>query len=413
MLTERAGLWGAALVAALLSCGAVEAQTAQKPSPPSQICVNDKCVATPSAAAAGTIKWNPGHYMASYSIVKRGGQVDQSELNDVLNAPAQIVGFRVFFNWDALESDTQGAYTFSYLDSLIAQLKAKNKRLVLVVLPGFFSGFRPPPIPRYILTSSAYGPAPSGSWDGLNYGWWGSSSYASGASLQRTAVNERWIALHQALGARYDNEPYFEAIMLQETSWIEGTQVGAPDLDNAAWLANRESMLEATLTAFPTTNVVEENSWTGTATLTQQEENWMSQHRVAAGNADTWGQSYISASGIAQALPWGIAAYLGVQAPGSSITSSDMRSSIPYMADVEGPDIGATYNGTVNIPGGTWTPQDVLNALNQTYRATHAFWTRIVPSENTGAPAATMWSNLLPFLESNPLLNTAYPKSYQ
>jgi hypothetical protein len=350
--------------------------------------------------------------MASGSIVYRGTQLDPGELSDMLNSPSQIIGFRAFFSWDALESDTPGAYTFSYLDSLIAQLKAKNKRLVLVVLPGKFSGFGPPSIPQYILTDPTYGPAPSGSWGGFNYGWWGSASYASGAALQRTAVNNRWIALHQALGARYDSEPYFEAIMLQENSWIEGTQVGAPDQNDSAWIANRETMLTATVAAFPTTSVVEQNSWTTTVTPTQQEEQWMMQHRVAASNADVWGQSYITKFGIATALPWGVAAYLGVQSPSSSATPSDMRGYIPYMADVEGPDFGATYNGTVNISGGPFTPQDLLNALNQTYKATHDFWTRIIPAQNTGAPDASMWSNLLPFLVSNPLLNTAYPLGY-
>jgi len=50
--------------------------SATQPDPPPQVCVNNHCVSTPSpggpTAGFGTIKWNPGHYMASDGLMSAG-----------------------------------------------------------------------------------------------------------------------------------------------------------------------------------------------------------------------------------------------------------------------------------------------------------------------------------------------------
>jgi len=62
--------------------------------------------------------------------------------------------------------------------------------------------------------------------------------------------------------------------------------------------------------------------------------------------------------------------------------------------------------------GGPWTPLDLINAFNQTYKASHVFWTHLVGTEtvNSGTvPDAAKWPNLAAVCAANPLTNTAYP----
>jgi hypothetical protein len=73
------------------------------------------------------------------------------------------------------------------------------------------------------------------------------------------------------------------------------------------------------------------------------------------------------------------------------------------MLDVEGPDLGA-YGAS------GYAPLDICNALNQSYKASHAFWTYL--ESNSQAPAAALWPALAATAAANPLTNTTYPKNY-
>src|SRR5580658_6312190 len=91
-----------------------------------------------SGKLARTIKWNPGHYMASYKVLYPDNTLAdvQGELNDLRNQDA-IVGYRVLIAWSALEDD-EGKYTFAVLDDIFNHLKAaygKPKHMVVVVVP--------------------------------------------------------------------------------------------------------------------------------------------------------------------------------------------------------------------------------------------------------------------------------------
>jgi hypothetical protein len=309
-------------------------------------------------------------------------------------------------------------YQFSQIDEHLAYLKTKldaPRHYALTVLPGTFTstGSSKDVLPNYIITDPAMGPSPTPG----SYGWWGGkgNGNTSAAALHRSAVNDRWIALVKALGAYFDPEPYFEAFVVQEDSWAEGalSTNGCPDYSNSAYLQSLKSFLSAAVAAFPHTNVVQQNSWVGVATDAQELADWMTKNRVAPGNADTWGQSFIAAKGIAGSLPWGVAAYAGVVSPGSKWSPPyDMRPLIRYMPDVEAPDVGL-FGG---IGGGPFTPADLMNALNQTLEASHVFWS-IIPDKTTGILAPNdagqvWWTNLCAFLASHPLTSSAYPPAY-
>src|SRR5271156_1842532 len=123
----------AALLGALVFVGvnarAQPLASPARPKPPDQVCVNGQCAASSSASTAGgPIKWNPGHYMASYGVVysSQSTAFMQTETNDLNNHDA-IVGYRMAITWGAMEP-TQGNYDFSAIDTTLQRLKtAYNK----------------------------------------------------------------------------------------------------------------------------------------------------------------------------------------------------------------------------------------------------------------------------------------------
>jgi len=407
------------LLLGLLMMSSVAAVHAAKPTPPKSLCVNDTCSSTPTGTA-GPIKWNPGHYMASGAVLYAGSTLStvQAEMDD-LNGWDKILGYRVFITWGALET-AKGQYDFSLLDAILNRLKThydKPKRLVIALLPGRWGGTMGDndkrALPLYLQQSSEYGPSPVSG----RYGWWGpnsggKSTGAYSAALYRPAVMDRFIALVRALGAHYDNDPYFEAIMIQENSWIVGMWPGAPDYSatSTAPLTQFKRLLTASTDAFPHTNVVMENTWLATVTPTIQLTQWMIANRIQPGTADVLGQSAFDNHNYSSALCWGLQAYLGIANGG--IPALDLRPQARAMVDVESAELSGNYFAKY---GGPFTPLDIVNALNKTYKASHAFWAHFFGNETSYGtiPAAAKWKNLAATVSANPLTNTSYPPNYK
>jgi len=387
----------------------------------------------PPPVSGGAIKWNPGHYLASEGTVGLGTTIANSQNLPyelaALNNQDAFVGYRIFVTWAALEP-TEGNYDFSIITSangtgVLDYLKTKlnvRKHLVLVVLPGSFTSTTASKstIPQYILSDSTYGPSPvSGS-----YGWWGGAGNGntSSACLYRPAVAARWNALQQALGSAFDSEPYFEAVMFQEDSWVEGAWGSnhAPDYPGGSGPKGTLQMYETTLTvtakAFPHTNIIEENTWCcGTPDPTNQLEKFMIKNRIAPGTADTYGQTWIDAHN-GELQNWGLDFYIGLIASFNSSNQqiftpgTDYRSQMPSMLDIEGPDLGVYQNMGGPIGAGGWTPQDICNALNKSYNTSHAFWTYLGNGSNI--PPTAQWNNLAAAVTKCPLINIKYPAVY-
>lgn len=354
-----------------------------------------------------------------------------SEMDD-LNNWNNILGYRLTVTWGALEP-SEGTYNFSVLDAVLNRLQTQYnmpKRLVIALVPGSFAAGLgsndASTIPLYIQQNSAYGPSPLSA----SYGWWGAtsggaSSGAYAAAIWRPAVMDRLIALVQALGAHYDGQPYFEGLLFQEDAWIVGAaeaSPAAPDYSDSAMVAQLERLLAAATAAFPHTSVAMENTWLGYPTSTQTFEQWMVNNRIAPSSSDTVGQSAFTNYNYANnGLAWGLQAYMGIQATaaGSTWSPVNMLSQAHAMMDVEGPDIAGTNFAQLGAAEG-FQPLDIIAALNQTYHASHAFWTHYFGNEgvwpgsgtvSTVAPWA-MWSNMAPVLSSNPLTTTSYPADY-
>jgi len=368
------------------------------------------------ASASHSIKWNPGHYLASNGILGPGGQftvqppgtwnqflVELSQLNNQDN----VVGYTALVYWSALEP-SQDKYDFSQISALLNYLKThfnKPKHLVLVVMPGK-NGTTDArgAIPKYIANSSMYGPSPVAG----SYGWWGGkgNGVTAVAALHRPAVMERWIKLHEKLGEAFNGDPNFEAILFAEDSWVIGASKnnGAPDWNGATALANWENLITATTTAFPNTNVIVENTWLDTPLRTQQLEDFMLENRAAPGTQDTYGQTWVDQHGGAL-NNWGLSEYVGKAISAAyPALGPDMRSRMHSMVLIEAPNLG------VYVANNGYTPADICVALNRSYTASHAFWAYLGNS-NTTRPWAN-WSNVLATIDKCPLVNTGYPLIY-
>jgi hypothetical protein len=415
-----------AALCAIACCAAVsqtQAAAAVKPDPPSQICVNQQCVATQSpavgAVTSGAIKWNPGHYMASGTVLYAGGTISkvQAEMDDLNNQDAML-GYRIWVTWGALEP-TQGNYDFSVIDAILARLKTsynKPKRLVIGMWLYGQSAIGSSDVrvvPQYIQQNAIYGASPVAG----RFGWWGQS--AGGAStgmyapaLYYAPVMDRFIAMVQALGHHLDGDPNVEAFYIQEDATIAEAASGYPPVDphysDGAWLTQIERMLTAATGAFPHTSVVMANSWFDRPTSGVALEQWMAANRISAGSADTWGQSSITSYGTSH-LSDGVQTLLGVSQYGGNV---DLRPKMSAMVEVQSPDLVGNY---FRAYGGPWTPLDLIDAFNHTYDASHVFWTHLVGTEivyGGTVPDAAKWPNLAAVCAANPLTHTAYPANY-
>lgn len=416
------------LLGGALCFTAASAQTV-KPNPPPQICVNNQC-ATTQAAPSGSggpasphqIKWNPGHYMASYGKIVGSSTPSlaslQPEMDDLNNQDA-IVGYRIWISWGAMER-AEGTYDFSVLDAALARLKTaynKPKHLIIGIWmygqQGLSNNSDWRILPLYIQQNPKYGASPIA---GM-YGWWGQNSGGKSTgqwapAYYNPAVMDRFIALMQALGNHFDGDPYVEGLYIQEDSAVAEAGGNAspadPNYSDQAWLTQLERLLSASTAAFPHTSVLLANTWFvhPQATVTLQE--WMLSNRIAPSSADTWSQSAINQYGTSH-LADGMQVLIGTSAAGGI---GDMRPKTRAMMDVESDELASTR---LSGYGGPWTPLDIVNALNQTYWASHAFWTRFAPGttyNGVPVPAASIWSNMAATLSKNPLTHTDYPANY-
>lgn len=425
MREKRALVIAAVLCAVTCFYGNARSQTpTAKPPAPSQICVNAQCSKTaPPAAtvpvAKGSIKWNPGHYMASGTVMYTGRGVSyvQTEMQNLNNQDA-VIGYRPWLTWGSMEP-SKGNYDFTVLDGILAKLKSSyNKPKHLVVGLWLYGqnalGTNNARVfPLYIQQNGIYGASPVAG----SFGWWGKNANGASTGMYAPAlyyppVMDRLIALVQALGKHLDNEPLVEGILIQENSTIAeaAASLGStdPHYSDAAFLAQTQRLLTAATAAFPHTSVIMQNSWfiRPSAGVTLQQ--WMVPNRIAPGTADTWGQTGITAAGTSH-FSDGIQTLLGVSPYGGT---TDLRPKTRAMIDVQEPDMVGNYFSKY---GGPWAPLDILNGANQTYQASHVFWTYLVGTESVfggTVPEAAKWANLAAVLAKNPLTNTAYPANY-
>ena len=158
----------------------------------------------------------------------------------------------VFFGakWTDLEGDAIGSYDFSVIDTHLAECRKLGRQLAVVLDFRTYGG--DPAVPAYMRNDSAtYG---GGVGTGTSKGGHFKTTTGYTPKFWVNSVRDRFIALVQALGTKYDRDPNFELIAIGETSVGQGAGEYTPtagDLD--AYFANLLAIGAATETAFPHT----------------------------------------------------------------------------------------------------------------------------------------------------------------
>lgn len=394
-----------ALTAALacVAVGIAAATATKTPVAPSQLCITGKsgqsCAKTTAVTATGQIKWHPGHYIASNGAHKLGTPASTflGELDAAGNDP-HVLGWRGIYTWGALEPQ-KGQYDFSAIDAELAILKthySSPKRIGVLISAAAYGRTTPDAstLPQYLLSDPAYGPGKNGT----SHGYWATSS-SYNAALWRPAVMDRFIALIQALGAHYNNEPAFEVVMLPETS--SAVFGDAPDFTGAALLAQEKRLVTAAVAAFPNTNVSIQNNYMATQADTNALVIFAQQSRVAQNGPDVLGNSVVLKYGPGKGYSWGQQCLLGLAV--SAGCSTDLRGSMPVIHDVQEPEMdGTQFSGS----GSPFTPQDLFNNAHGNLHASHIFWTWL------GGSGPGNWRSVATMIASNPVTFTACPASY-
>ena len=197
---------------------------------------------TANAASTEPMKWHPGHY---YMLVG-DGKSSSNYLNEVYtemkNTPA-LRGAVIRYKWAELEP-TFGAYDFSAIDLRLAELKSRNKRLI-ILLETKSAGDNPEDIvPMYVRTP-AYE-------NGTFHISAQTGRQGRNMKLWNPAIQTRLSALIHELGKRYNAHPNFEGFGFTETA------MGNPDSPLSAaqidhYYDNLLELNQAARTSFPAT----------------------------------------------------------------------------------------------------------------------------------------------------------------
>lgn len=321
------------------------------------------------AAAAPTsaqgIKWHPGHYVMFGTEDSRAQVLRNIE---EIGAEPAIKGVQVRMRWYDLET-SKGVYDFADIDAYLAKLEAQPTRKQLVVRV----------IDRKFQTNSSSGIVPNYLLSSAYHGGVVRSSTGYVARLWEPAVMNRLIALHSAIGRRYDGDVRFEGLATEETTLSLSTPYPA-GYSHAALAAQYERLVAAARSAAPHSGFFLYTNWIGSPTLMDDLMGELLIERGAAGGSNI----FPGTKTLGQRVWTGEygADYRWLLALSSSVESGELRN---------------------------YTPQRIADWAFNDLHLHYVFWVR-----NTWAgDASRRWATgILPFLRTKPPTRTRCPDSY-
>ncbi len=343
------------LVTLCLTLLPVLASAAPKPNPPARLCIASDCVSN-----SGAIKWHPGHYM-----MLRGSHKNVSgELAaiDALKNEPTIAGVLVDFKWNALES-SKGVYDFSLIDRYVNEVKSlkAGKHLIIRVENRGFGGFTGVAVPGYLMTDPVY--------------LGGQVPMAAGvvARIWDSPVMDRLIALHQALGAKYDSDPTVEGISTSETAIGWSPAHPAPSTySTSALLTQLKRFIAAERASWPQSDVFCESNYLGANTDMEAFVKSCGDDRSVIGGPDVVPGRNLQADNVVRGDTGGV----------------DYRGVIAIKAEVQFSELGIRW---------TFLPADLYALAVTTNRANYMFWDR---NGTYGGPEERWDTGVLPFIRS-------------
>jgi hypothetical protein len=197
-----------------------------------------------SMAEGGAVKWNPGHYV----LIDKSGPEDV--LREVAGTP--VKGLQIRYGWNQLET-SPGVYDFSRIERHLALMKAKGKRLFILLSTKNFSG--PLVGPSYLKGADYEGGTYQIEID-AKATTGAEQKYGANIKLYNDNVKARLIALVQALGARFNSQDNFEGIAFVETA-LGDAVTPLTEEQIAKFFSNMAEVNTAAKAAFPNTVVLQ------------------------------------------------------------------------------------------------------------------------------------------------------------
>jgi hypothetical protein len=271
---------------------------------------------------AGKMKWTPGNYVRADAQGFRVDQPSRFAVYDRVRNEPLVKGGLMIVNWGIVEK-SRGVYDFSLIDEELARLKSMNKKLIIEIWWGKFSGKALPSTPQVSDRISLPDYVIAGGGAAL-------STVADGyfARIQSAEWMDRLIALFQALGNRYDGDPAVEQIIISETSMALADSTFTQD----ALVAQVRRLIPAVRAAWPTTPRVLMLNWLGSERVTADIVKLCADNGVGMGGPDI-----LLPPPNGPYEDWGSQALRGA---GGNFGSTDYRGRIPVSYSFEVPSYG-------------------------------------------------------------------------
>jgi hypothetical protein len=321
---------------------------------------SDSSCASPAADkpadTAAKKKSNPGHYLLPYMGDDQPALLKRAD--EVCREPA-LKGLQVRALWATLESSADH-YTFDNIEQLYKRLASCKKRLLLEVWLAKFNKSSVGIVPSYLESQLAQTKS------GYIVRYWDPK------------VMDRLIALYQALGERFDREPYFEGIIFTETAT---SQAKDTSYNPKVFIDQLKRGLKAIDAAWPSTNVIVFDNYISNATDAQSIDfvKWLADMKMIIGGPDV--------------LPPPRQGTMGERIYRGEIGKTDYRGRMLAAFAVQQPELGGS--------AGTWTPKELYDYCTKMNRCKYMFWIRNTAS---GGSAQKWDTGILPFIRANPSL---------
>jgi hypothetical protein len=353
------------------------------PKAPGSVCAKDdpaaECRTTPpqQSAGAGVMKWHPGHYM---QVLLNDSSDDKQSTRfawyDEIATNTAIEGVALRLKWGQLEA-SEGKYTFSAVRAELDRLKSLSdpKRLFIRIHDRDYGSSS--------CNSDMY-PADLRNSKGCT-----EASHGNMARIWDPAVADRLIALYEALADEFDDDPYFEGVMLIRETATNG-RIKDDSYSEAGYIRQLKRLAEGGAAAFERSNVVMPVNWLANQKNVDELIAFNAKLGLGQGGPD------VLPEGLAnQRVP----AYNTLE--GTS-TGVEYRDRMPVLYSIEPTQLGGSLCKSC-------LPQDLHEFAETRLNATHLFWTR---HDYRGSPAQQWHAGILPWISENPLRNVDCPASY-
>jgi hypothetical protein len=390
------------------------AQTSKQPAPPSPLCIDDVCPQPTPSITGSSIKWHPGfyiYYSPSKYPTSNYTKLAPTPLSQILSfmdsiKDEPVKGVQIIAYWGEFEGSRPGDYTagFATVDAILARAAANGQYVIFGVQPVHFGNYPSDwtfAFPAYIVQPEYGGTDAVGRYGVTPFN-------INGTGLQpriwQQATMDRLIALSQAYGARYNPHPNFEMIAFSETSI--NLKVGTDSYSQAAFDAQLKRQMTADRAAWPNTAVRLNANYYFSNSNAISLVNHAAREKIAIGGPDVLPNEVIQAN---QAFAGGLAG------------STDLRGVVPFVAEVQSPELGGKEGTYTNeqlylaaIRGVSTAPSGATGSGGVEFEATRPQY--FIWYYNTWSGGAEQkWSTgTLPFIRSirGAVSSTACPSSY-